>query len=122
VLLALRAQAPAKRRAILRLSDHLLDACQIAAVGVVACSTAVLHALNQYCNAVLGTEEKSTKASYIQKPELFNQLKRKENALGLRVGSFVGPEIGWTGSNEKANERNMLAHRFSVAPMMDWTD
>jgi hypothetical protein len=49
-------------------------------------------------------------------------LKRKENALGLTVGSFVGPEIGWTGSNEKANERSMLAHRFCIAPMMDWTD
>jgi hypothetical protein len=48
-------------------------------------------------------------------------LKRKENALGLSLRSFVGPEIGWTGRAIKLNENKMLDYRFSVAPMMDWT-
>src|SRR6202035_4049136 len=32
------------------------------------------------------------------------------------------PKINWTGSCYETNEFNMLDHRFTVAPMMDWTD
>jgi hypothetical protein len=49
-------------------------------------------------------------------------LKRKENALRLSLRSFVGSENGWTESRRKNNENNMLDHRFSVAPMMDWME
>jgi tRNA-dihydrouridine synthase A len=31
-------------------------------------------------------------------------------------------EIDWTGSGCEVNDRNMLQAKFSVAPMMDWTD
>ena len=31
-------------------------------------------------------------------------------------------EIDWTDSGYEANDLNMLDHRFSIAPMMDWTD
>jgi len=44
-------------------------------------------------------EEESTKANYMKKSQKwFNQLKRKENALGLSLRSFVGPKIGLTDS------------------------
>jgi hypothetical protein len=48
-------------------------------------------------------------------------LKRKKNALALAL-QIVGrtKSIGPT-ETIKYNENNMLAHRFSVAPMMDWT-
>jgi hypothetical protein len=49
-------------------------------------------------------------------------LKRKENALRLSLRSFVGSENGWTESRRKNNENNMLDYRFSVAPMMDWSE
>jgi hypothetical protein len=48
-------------------------------------------------------------------------LKRKENALVLWHGTFVGPKIGWTDLNYVIENR-MLDRRFSVAPLMDWTD
>jgi hypothetical protein len=48
-------------------------------------------------------------------------LKRKENALVLSLGSFIGPKIDWTAGAIKMIENNMLDRRFSVAPMMDWT-
>jgi tRNA-dihydrouridine synthase A len=49
-------------------------------------------------------------------------LKRKENALGLSLRLLsVQKSVGPTQS-AKINEINMLDHRFSVAPMMDWTD
>jgi hypothetical protein len=48
-------------------------------------------------------------------------LKRKENALGLSLRLLsVQKSVGPTQS-AKINENNMLDHRFSVAPMMDWT-
>jgi hypothetical protein len=45
-------------------------------------------------------------------------------AYALRVGGdhlSVQKSIGPTGTT-KVIENNMLDHRFSVAPMMDWTD
>jgi hypothetical protein len=56
-----------------RLSDRLLDACQIAAVGVVACSTAALHALNQYRNAVLGPRRNRRGRVTYRSQNCFNQ-------------------------------------------------
>jgi hypothetical protein len=51
----------------------------------------------------------------------FKQLKRKENTLVLSRGSFVGPKSVERTKTAKLNEINMLDHRFSIAPMMDWT-
>jgi len=49
-------------------------------------------------------------------------LKRKENALGLSFDYLsVQKSVGPTQS-AKINENSMLDYRFSVAPMMDWTD
>jgi hypothetical protein len=69
----------------------------------VASSTAVLHALSQYSNAVLA-EKKLTKASYTRSREnWFNQLKRKENALVLSHGPFVDQKVDWTDSDYKSD-------------------
>jgi hypothetical protein len=62
----------------------------------VASSTAVLHALSQYSNAVLDREKFDEGELHESCQNHFNQLKRKENALVLSHGSFVGPKIGWT--------------------------
>jgi tRNA-dihydrouridine synthase A len=35
---------------------------------------------------------------------------------------YVGPKISYPDETIKQNNINMLSHRFSVAPMMDWTD
>ncbi|WP_167558680.1 hypothetical protein [Bradyrhizobium canariense] len=44
-------------------------------------------------------------------------MKRKKNALALALQIVGRTKIDWT----DINENNMLTHRFSVAPMMDWT-
>jgi hypothetical protein len=49
-------------------------------------------------------------------------LKRKENALALSLGSFVGPKPLGRADVKKLNESKMLERRFSIAPMMEWTD
>jgi tRNA-dihydrouridine synthase A len=46
-----------------------------------------------------------------------DRLKRKQNALSLKLSS-AGPKI----RPSRKIDIQMLAHRFSVAPMMDWTD
>jgi hypothetical protein len=89
------------------------------------CSNAVPHVLGRYGNAVVD-RAKSTKASYVEKPELIQPVEKK----GERVSSItlitVGPKsiglhkLHWTTQTTKRNENNMLDHRFSVAPMMDW--
>jgi hypothetical protein len=48
-------------------------------------------------------------------------LKRKENAVVLSHGTFVGKKSIGPTQAIKQNENNMLEARFSVAPMMDWT-
>jgi hypothetical protein len=49
-------------------------------------------------------------------------LKRKENALALLLGSFVGSKPLGRADVRKFNESNMLERQFSIAPMMEWTD
>jgi hypothetical protein len=67
----------------------------------VASSTAVLHALSQYSNAVLDREKLDEGELHESCQSHFNQLKIKENALVLLHASFVGPTIGWSDSNYK---------------------
>jgi hypothetical protein len=64
-------------------------------------STAVLHALGQYSNAVLDWEKIDEAGLNEVAQNCFNQLKRKENALVLSHGSFVGLKIDWTDWNYK---------------------
>src|SRR5580700_7386921 len=40
----------------------------------------------------------------------------------IRQVLFHRPKIDWTDGRYETNELNMLAAKFSVAPMMDWTD
>jgi hypothetical protein len=63
----------------------------------VASSTAVLHALSRYSNAVLDREKIDEGELHESCQNHFNQLIRKENALVLLHGSFVGPQIGLDG-------------------------
>jgi tRNA-dihydrouridine synthase A len=49
-------------------------------------------------------------------------LKRKENALALVLEIVRRTKIDWTGKVINLNENSMLDRRFSIAPMMDWTD
>jgi hypothetical protein len=58
------------------------------------CSKAVLHALSQYSNAVLDRGKIDLGELHEEAGNWFNQLKRKENALGLSLRLFVGPKIG----------------------------
>src|SRR2546425_12413233 len=59
----------------------------------------------------------------MKKPELVQPVEKK----GKRVSSIRSDHLSTQKSIErthatKFNENNMLDHRFSVAPMMDWTD
>jgi hypothetical protein len=49
-------------------------------------------------------------------------LKRKENALRLSLDYLSAQKSVGPTQSAKINENNMLDCRFSVAPMMDWTD
>jgi hypothetical protein len=82
-----------------------------------AFSAAVLHAFSQYSIAVLDREKLDEESCQ----NCFNQLKRKENAVVLSHGTFVGKKSIGPTQAIKQNENNMLEARFSVAPMMDWT-
>ncbi len=85
-----------------RISDRSFVVCKIEALEVVVSSTAVLHALSQYSNAVLD-REKIDEGELHEAARIYsNRLKRKENALILSHGSFVDPKIDWTDSNYKA--------------------
>jgi hypothetical protein len=77
---------------------------------------------SRYGIAVLDREKLDEGELHAGCQNCFNQLKRKENALALPHGSIVGSEIGWTGLITKMIENWMLGRRFSVAPLMDWTD
>jgi hypothetical protein len=59
-----------------------------------ASSSAVLHAPSRYSNAVLARGKIDESELQEEAGSWFNQLKRKENALGLSLRSFVGPKIG----------------------------
>ena len=68
---------------------------------MLARSGAVLHALGQYGNAVLARGKIDVGGLHEESQNWFNRLKRRENALGLSLQSFVGPENGWTYERRK---------------------
>jgi len=80
----------------------------------------VLHAFGQYGNAVRHRVRISEGERHEESRDLSNQLKRKENALGLSFRSLVAQKTVERNGVAKINENNMLAHLFSVTPMMDW--
>ena len=84
-------------------------------------SNAVLQGLRRYGNAVLD-RAKSTKASYIEKPELIQPVEKKGERVSFIALIIVGPKSIGPTQTAKRNENSMLNHRFSMAPMMDWTD
>jgi hypothetical protein len=61
----------------------------------------LLQALSQYSNAVLDRGRIDEGEINEEARIASTKLKRKENALVLSLGSFVGPEIGWTESRCK---------------------
>jgi hypothetical protein len=81
---------------------RLCDATEIAVVEAVAVSardcTGPADTAMQYW-----IEEGSTKAKYVKNSGLFQPLKRKENALVLWHGSFVGPKLDWTELSYKSD-------------------
>ena len=84
-------------------------------------SNAVLQGLRRYGNAVLD-RAKSTKASYIEKPELIQPVEKKGERVSFIALIIVGPKSIGPTQTAKRNENSMLNHRFAMAPMMDWTD
>jgi hypothetical protein len=84
-------------------------------------SNAVLHVLGRYGNAV-PDRAKSTKASYIEKPELIQPAEKKGERVSFITLIIVGPKSIGPTPTTKRNENSMLHHRFSVAPMMDWVE
>jgi hypothetical protein len=81
-------------------------------------TSAVLHEVIQYCNAVLG------KARIVEGriDDPIKHLKRKENASTVSSELLTAQKPTIPDETIKRNNINMLAYRFSVAPMMDWTD
>jgi hypothetical protein len=66
-------------------------------------------------------EEKSTKANYMKQPESFQPIEKKGRCFRLSLGAFVGQNSAGLAHTVKLNKNNMLTHRFSIAPMTDWT-
>ena len=72
----------------------------------------------QYC-----IEQKSAGPKYMEKQELFQLVEKK----GKHVSFYRSDHLSAQKSvgrirGTRFNENNMLERRFSVAPMMDWTD
>jgi len=75
-----------------RISDRLFGVSKIEALEAVESRTAVLHALSQYSKAVLDRGKIDEGELHEVARIACNQLKRKENALGLSLRSFIGPK------------------------------
>jgi hypothetical protein len=58
----------------------------------------------------------------MKKLELVQAVEKKGKCFRSIAPIICRPEIGWTESRRKVNENNMLDRRFSVAPMMDWSE
>jgi hypothetical protein len=67
-------------------------------------------------------EQKSAKASYIERPGLIQLVEKKGKRVSPILPIICRPQksIGPT-QTTKLNEINTLYGRFAVAPMMDWT-
>ncbi|CAN5136604.1 tRNA dihydrouridine(20/20a) synthase DusA [soil metagenome] len=68
-------------------------------------------------------EEKSTKANYMMGPGWFQLVEKKGKCFRSIAPVYLSAQKTVGRNNAiKINENNMLDGRFSVAPMMDWTD
>ncbi len=77
-------------------SDRLFGVSKIETLEAVESSSAVLRAVIQYSNAVLDLGTIDEGELHEKSQNCFNWLKRKENALVLSLGSFIGSKIDWT--------------------------
>jgi hypothetical protein len=68
-------------------------------------------------------EKKLTKANYMKLPELFQPVEKKGKCASSIVRTICRPKNRLDRPElQKVIENKMLDRRFSVAPMMDWTD
>jgi hypothetical protein len=99
---------------------RLCDATEITVIVVVAGSAQ--HRGTARAQPVQQCEEESTRAKYVKRPGLLQPVEKKGKCASSiapiiwRPQKSVGPT--WT---IKMIENKMLARRFSIAPMMDWT-
>jgi hypothetical protein len=83
------------------ISHRLFGVNMIEALEAVESSSAVLHAVIQYSNAVPDLRKNRRKRNCMKNQNCFNCLKRPEKTLVLSLGSLIGPKIDWTDWNYK---------------------
>jgi hypothetical protein len=84
----------------------------------------VKHALARYCTSSSGTATPYQARRGVIEGRSNHQLehlKRNENASTVRFEILSAQETAIADKMTKYNNINMLAHRFNIAPMMDWT-